>query len=90
MKIISYIKLPLYIWSIYFTSILLILSLPFLAIAITLILTDRNINTSYYETIYGGDVLIYQHLFWLFRSSRSIYINNTSIWFNIRKYNKRI
>lgn len=53
MKIYPYKYIPLYIWSLIFTSILLILSLPILAVAITLILTDRNFNTTFYDTIYG-------------------------------------
>lgn len=66
LKIFNYYDLPLYVWSLFFTSILLILSLPPLAVGITLILLDRNFNTNYYDSIYGGDVMLYEHLFWLF------------------------
>lgn len=59
-------NMTLFPWTILVTALLLLLSLPILAVAITLILTDRNINTSFYEPSTGGDLLLYQHLFWLF------------------------
>lgn len=57
---------PLFVTAILITAILLLLSLPVLAGGITLLLLDREFNTTFYDPIYGGDPILYSHLFWFF------------------------
>lgn len=62
----TFMRLPLTIWSLFIVAILLLLALPVLTSALALLLFDRMAGTSFFNASGGGDPLLWQHLFWFF------------------------
>ncbi|MGE0744816.1 MAG: cbb3-type cytochrome c oxidase subunit I [Rhodospirillales bacterium] len=66
-------RLPLFVWSHYATSIILVLATPVLSITLALIAAERLFGLGVFDPALGGDPLLYQHLFW-FYSHPAVYI----------------
>ncbi|WP_416669069.1 cytochrome c oxidase subunit I [Egbenema bharatensis] len=66
-------ELPLFCWAILATSILALCSTPVLAAGLTLLLFDINFGTAFFKPDEGGNVVMYQHLFW-FYSHPAVYL----------------
>jgi cytochrome c oxidase subunit 1 len=70
---LSWFRLPLFIWSHYATSLVIVLGTPVVAIAILLLAAERFLHIGIFDPNLGGDPVLYQHLFW-FYSHPAVYI----------------
>ncbi len=59
-------KMPLFAWTWLITAYLLIATMPVLAGAVTMLLTDKFAGTSFFSAAGGGDPVMFQHIFWFF------------------------
>jgi len=69
----TWFRLPLFIWSNYAASIIMVLGTPVLAIALTLVALERTLGIGVFDPTRGGDPLLFEHLFW-FYSHPAVYI----------------
>jgi len=59
-------RMPLFVWATLVTSLMVIVSMPSVALASGLLLSDRLVGTHFYNPMERGDALLWQHLFWFF------------------------
>ncbi|MBI5618804.1 MAG: cytochrome c oxidase subunit I [Gammaproteobacteria bacterium] len=59
-------RLPLYVWSVLVTNFMILFAMPAVMLSSTALIMDRLVGTHFYNPAEGGDVLLWQHLFWFF------------------------
>lgn len=69
----TWFRLPLFIWSMYASSIIFVLGTPVIAITLLLLGVERLLHVGIFDPALGGDPLLFQHLFW-FYSHPAVYI----------------
>ena len=70
---LSWMRLPLFVWSIYATSIIMVLATPALAVALLMVVAERLFGLGLFDPERGGDPILFQHVFW-FYSHPAVYI----------------
>jgi cytochrome c oxidase subunit 1 len=66
-------RLPLFVWAIYATSLVMLLATPVLAMTVFLVAMERFMHVGLFNPARGGDPLLFQHIFW-FYSHPAVYI----------------
>jgi cytochrome c oxidase subunit 1 len=69
----SFFRMPLLVWANFSTSLLVVIATPFIAASQFFVLLDRGLGFNFFSAGHGGDVLMYQHVFW-FYSHPAVYI----------------
>jgi len=70
---LTWFRLPLFVWAHYATSVIMILGTPVVAVTLFLLMLERGLHIGFFDPAYGGDPVLFQHLFW-FYSHPAVYI----------------
>jgi cytochrome c oxidase subunit 1 len=69
----TWFRLPLFVWGQYATSAIMVLGTPVIAVTLFLLVLERGLHIGFFDPAYGGDPVLFQHLFW-FYSHPAVYI----------------
>ncbi len=69
----TWVRLPLFVWAHYATSLIQVLGTPVVAITIVMVFVERTFGFAIFDPARGGDPVLFQHLFW-FYSHPAVYI----------------
>jgi len=70
---LTWFRLPLFIWAHYATSVIQVLGTPVVAVTLLLVVLERGFHIGFFDPAYGGDPVLFQHMFW-FYSHPAVYI----------------
>jgi len=70
---LTWFRMPLFLWAMYATSVIMVLGTPVIAITIVLVAFERLLHVGIFDPKLGGDPILFQHLFW-FYSHPAVYI----------------
>ncbi|MGN6136972.1 MAG: cytochrome c oxidase subunit I [Aureliella sp.] len=70
---LTWFRMPIFLWSLYATSQIMVLATPVLAVTLALVAVERIFRVGIFDPAIGGDPLLFQHLFW-FYSHPAVYI----------------
>jgi len=59
-------RMPVFLWAMLIASIMTILSMPAIMLVTSMLIADRMVSTHFFSPAGGGDVILFQHLFWFF------------------------
>jgi cytochrome c oxidase subunit 1 len=70
---LTWFRMPLFVWSHYATSLIMILGTPVIAVTVLMLALERTLKIGIFDPALGGDPVLFQHLFW-FYSHPAVYI----------------
>ena len=62
----SYMRMPMFVWAMLVTVVLILIAFPPLTVGLIFLTLDRFFGTHFYQAVYGATPILWQHLFWLF------------------------
>lgn len=62
----TYMRMPLFTWTTFVASALILFAFPALTVGLALLMFDRLFGTAFFNPELGGNTVIYEHLFWIF------------------------